>query len=78
MALDSGGDDFLVKPVDASALFEMIASHLDLTWCYEAQSEQSPLSEISPTALVLPSSAVLEKLLESAERNRCKSVTGSA
>ncbi len=74
MALDSGGDDFLVKPVDAIALFKMIALHLDLTWCYEAQSEQSPLSEVSPTALVLPSSAVLEKLLESAERTDVKAL----
>ena len=75
MALDSGGDDFLVKPVDASALFQMIASYLNLTWCYEAQAEQSTLPTASPpTDLVLPSSAVLEKLLESAERTDVKAL----
>ena len=75
MALDSGGDDFLVKPVDASALFKMIASHLDLTWCYEAQAEQSTLPTASlPTALVLPSSATLEKLLESAQKTDVKAL----
>jgi len=33
-SLDTGGDIFLPKPVDASELFAVIAEQLNLTWCY--------------------------------------------
>ena len=74
MALDGGSNDFLVKPVDASALFQMIASHLGLTWRYETQAEQSTLPTALPTEPVLPPSATIEALLEMAQRTDVKAL----
>ncbi len=74
MALDAGGDNFLEKPVEASALFRMIASNLVLTWCYEPQSEQSNLSEALPNEQILPPSSTLEGLLKMAQRADVKAL----
>lgn len=38
-ALDSGGDRFLAKPVDARALFAVLSDCLDLEWLYEVREE---------------------------------------
>ncbi|MEL6816385.1 MAG: response regulator, partial [Cyanobacteria bacterium J06598_3] len=40
-ALDQGGDTFLPKPVDAHALFQVIAQQLDLTWRYDQTADQT-------------------------------------
>ena len=63
-ALNSGVDDFLVKPVDAGKLFEKLATHLNVVWCYE-EKEGSPNDQSAE--LILPSSKVLEALLELAK-----------
>ena len=34
LALDSGFDDFLAKPVIEEELFEILGRHLELTWIY--------------------------------------------
>ncbi len=61
-ALDAGGDAFLDKPVDAAALFRVLAEQLSLEWVYKDTSEAS--DEEGVDLLVLPSSATLEALLE--------------
>jgi CheY-like chemotaxis protein len=38
MALDSGFNDFLAKPVIEDELFQILGKHLELTWIY-ADSE---------------------------------------
>jgi CheY-like chemotaxis protein len=34
LALDSGFNDFLAKPVIEEELFEILGKHLELTWIY--------------------------------------------
>ncbi len=74
MALDAGGDDFLVKPVDARSLFQLISTHLDLTWIYEPQEEPPSQLAARPTELVLPPRATLEKLLAIAQKSQLKAL----
>lgn len=76
MALDAGGDDFLPKPVDAQALFQTVAGHLNLVWQYDSASASTPSSEKSQasTDLVIPSPSVLESLLEQAQAASIKSI----
>ncbi|NEQ97493.1 MAG: response regulator [Cyanothece sp. SIO2G6] len=67
MALSHGGNDFLPKPIDAEELFQLLATHLKLSWIYEHKKEHiSPSVDVD---LVLPSKAVLESLLELALRD---------
>ena len=72
-ALDSGGDDFLPKPVDAGLLFKLLANHLNLEWIYQAL-ESDIATESQPTELVLPSSNILEALLELANQANLKAL----
>lgn len=67
MALDKGGDAFLAKPVDAQALFLVLAEQLKLDWVYEDQLGES--EELVPSAgeVVLPSQQILKTLLAFAQ-----------
>ncbi|MEO0407196.1 MAG: ATP-binding protein [Cyanobacteria bacterium P01_A01_bin.135] len=77
LALNSGGDGFLAKPVAASALFDAMEHHLHLSWQYaEPQAAAagvlytSALSERQSTqhpVSVIPPRADLETLLKSAQ-----------
>lgn len=81
-SLDAGGNDFLVKPVQAEDLFRMLRKHLQLTWIYEApvsglRSEKTLTPEIRsslpPAALqAIPPLKDLEKLLDLAQQGRLK------
>ena len=74
MALDSGGDDFLAKPVDARSLFQLIATHLSLEWIYEAKDNDSEQAQSLPTEVVLPPVNILEALLELASQANLKAL----
>ena len=63
-SLDSGGDLFLSKPIDARELFATVEKCLDVTWCYEIPEESSDgESEMKATEQILPPSHYLEALL---------------
>ncbi len=62
LALNSGGNDFLAKPVDASLLFQRLSEQLNLTWIYE---DASCPGELTPAPIrMLPSTGDLEQLLD--------------
>ncbi|MDC0741658.1 response regulator [Polyangium mundeleinium] len=67
-AKDAGCDAFLPKPVRLSALFDVLARRLALTWIHAApattEAEDEPAPRIEPTA------EVLARLLDLAERGR--------
>lgn len=67
MALDKGGDAFLAKPVDAQALFQVLAEQMKLDWVFEDQLGES--AELVPIAgeVVLPSRQILKTLLTFAQ-----------
>ncbi len=74
MALDAGGDDFLVKPVDARSLFQLISTHLELTWIYEPQEASLSQTASRSTEIVLPPRATLENLLAVAQKSQLKAL----
>ncbi|MEM9486728.1 MAG: ATP-binding protein, partial [Cyanobacteria bacterium P01_F01_bin.116] len=75
MALESGGDDFLAKPLNAEALFTMLANHLQITWIHESDVDTTVSCDEKLTSkLVLPSRQVLETLLKSSQEADIKSL----
>ena len=70
MALNHGGNDFLSKPVDATALFNSLAQHLDLEWTYQTSHDTPESEEPLSVEFVMPSRSILESLLVLAKRNR--------
>ncbi|NEQ55735.1 MAG: response regulator, partial [Leptolyngbya sp. SIO3F4] len=54
MALDSGGDGFLAKPINTNALFAALADHLQLTWIYEVEGITKNSSEQLPAEVLVP------------------------
>ena len=72
MALDHGSNDFLSKPVDTTALFNLLGDHLNLVWTYQSQKNAQTYAEPSAVELVVPPPPVLEELLALAERNYIK------
>ncbi|OCR02621.1 hybrid sensor histidine kinase/response regulator [Oscillatoriales cyanobacterium USR001] len=68
-SLDMGGDDFLVKPVDAEELLTLIAKHLQLTWKYDLTELSTNDNETSTLTIELipPSAIDLQILLELAQ-----------
>ncbi len=87
-SLDTGGDDFLSKPVQADELFQMLRKHLKLTWTYQAKASSReaiqpsvPTPQTSPALvapLVVPPLAELHQLLQLAEQGRLKKLTDVA
>jgi len=67
MSLKAGGDDFLVKPVQAKDLFILVAKHLQLTWQYEADQLSASDNEVSLKEIISPSAADLQILLDLAQ-----------
>ncbi|XGV86174.1 MAG: ATP-binding protein [Limnothrix sp. BL-A-16] len=72
MALNSGGDDFLGKPVDATALFELLSEHLQVEWIYEPPTAASDLVVTAPTDWVAPPYETLSALLALARQANIK------
>ncbi len=70
---EAGGDDFLSKPVQAEALFQLLAHHLQLTWVY-AETPPDPDSVPMPTELTPPPLADLQRLLELVQKGRLQQV----
>ncbi|MEM9217728.1 MAG: ATP-binding protein [Cyanobacteria bacterium P01_F01_bin.150] len=69
MAFNHGGNDFLAKPVNAQELFQQLAMYLSLEWVYEPPADALESEASLSDGLVLPSKAVLESLLELAQRD---------
>ena len=63
-ALDQGGNSFLAKPIDADALFEQVASTLELEWVYDDPPE--PAMASTPDSAI-PTRRTLESLLDLAQ-----------
>ncbi len=74
MALESGGDDFLAKPVNADALFTLLANNLQLTWIYKVADDIRTGSKELPAQVVVPPRQVLEALLKSAQEANVKDI----
>jgi len=66
-ALDSGGNDFLPKPVDAKLLFQLLSTHLDLEWVYQDLPPESSSTQGADggqsDGMSVPNREVLEQLL---------------
>ncbi|NJL89917.1 MAG: PAS domain-containing protein [Coleofasciculaceae cyanobacterium SM2_1_6] len=71
-SLAAGGDEFLVKPVNAGTLFNTLARHLQITWIYEEEAELTPVVDTPASDLVVPPPRELEVLLELAQEGRLK------
>lgn len=76
-SLDSGGDDFLAKPVQVEELFNLLAQHLQLTWQSEetsipASSEPRDTDNNTENNFVSPPLETLQQLLELAQKGRLK------
>lgn len=82
MSLAAGGNDFLVKPVQAEELFTSIAQQLQLTWKYEAtRSDTNPAAgsqETDSAKLAVPPAADLQILLELAQDGLLKQLAETA
>jgi signal transduction histidine kinase/DNA-binding response OmpR family regulator len=82
MSLDAGGNDFLVKPVQAEELLTSIAQQLQLTWKYEAtRSDTNPAAdsrEADSVKLAVPPAADLRILLELAQDGLLKQLAETA
>ena len=64
IALETGGDLFLPKPVDVKLLLAQIAQLLELTWCYESvEEEPSDAPTDTSGELLLPDLDTLQSLL---------------
>lgn len=74
MALDAGGDDFLVKPIDALSLFQQIAHQLNLTWRYDTPTESEVKLNSVPAELIIPTRMTLQALLQCAQDANVKAL----
>ncbi|MBX2866297.1 MAG: response regulator [Leptolyngbyaceae cyanobacterium MAG.088] len=84
LALDSGGDDFLAKPVDVKALLQMLSKYLQLEWRYEQRpqvQDKQPLQITIPTngnkknkGITVPPRQTLERLFKLAQQGDIKAL----
>jgi signal transduction histidine kinase/CheY-like chemotaxis protein len=74
---EAGGDAFLGKPVQAEALWQLLAQQLQLTWIYAALPP-TPLAEPALTALMIPPQEDLQLLLELTQKGRLQQLTALA
>ncbi|MDJ1183496.1 ATP-binding protein [Roseofilum casamattae] len=72
MARESGGNDFLPKPVDVKNLLQLLEMHLNLQWICDRQEE--PEAVEVPAETIIPPRSTLETLLELAGRNQIKAL----
>ena len=47
-AFKAGCDDYLRKPYEAAQIFEKMAQHLEITYCYETLHSSAPVIEATP------------------------------
>ncbi|MEJ2592018.1 MAG: response regulator, partial [Candidatus Thiodiazotropha sp.] len=78
--IDAGLDDFLRKPYRFNEIYDCMARHLGLTYCYTdgAEAPAAPVA-LAPEALVAlpqPLRTELRESLESLERERIESTIG--
>lgn len=62
-SLAAGGDDFLPKPVEMSALLDCLQRHLGLEWIYAAPAEPEPILPVN-LPIMLPPAAILRHLID--------------
>jgi len=81
-SFDAGGDDFLEKPVQANDLFQMLQTHLQLTWIDQpAVAVQEPVQASPPEQtstlppLIVPPLEDLTQLLQLAQQGRLNKLT---
>jgi signal transduction histidine kinase len=78
LAIARGADDFLPKPVDLRLLLQLVSTHLNLQWLYEALPDSvnpsNNPSKLEDQAVVLPSRQVLESLLTSVKYGNVKTL----
>ncbi|MDX2098583.1 MAG: ATP-binding protein [Leptolyngbyaceae cyanobacterium bins.59] len=74
MALNRGSDDFLGKPVDANALFELLSAHLNVEWIYEPSTDALDQVVVDTTNLVAPPYETLSALLTLARQANIKNL----
>lgn len=89
-SLDTGGNDFLEKPIVADELFRLLQEHLQITWKYESiltpdtsfsqhqYQQNSGKKETTNVDMVLPPSVVLENLFLLAQQGRLKRLVVAA
>jgi len=79
---ESGGDDFLCKPVQAEELFQALSQHLQLTWIYEEMPPNASSDPVNrepvPIEFIPPPLKSLQQLLELSQKGRLKQVTALA
>lgn len=74
MAIDSGGNDFLAKPIDVQELFQLLSKHLGIEWIYEPQSDEPDLTAFSTAEWVLPPRETLAALLTLTQQANLKNL----
>ncbi|MEM6426593.1 MAG: ATP-binding protein [Cyanobacteria bacterium P01_D01_bin.128] len=75
LSLDSGGDDFLAKPVQSHDLLRMLEKHLNLNW--NTEEIQEPADSL-PTELIPPPAPVLQTWLTLVQTGRLKRLIEAA
>jgi CheY-like chemotaxis protein len=68
----AGCNDFLAKPIEASALLEQLGRQLGLRWIHEADDAPGALAERGEVAFCLPPAKALAGLLDLANKGRLK------
>ncbi|MDJ0675936.1 MAG: ATP-binding protein [Calothrix sp. MO_167.B42] len=82
-SLESGGDDFLAKPLQVQELFLALAKHLELVWEYEHNPSAMATDNLVETAIsdvkfVAPEPEDLAILLSLTQQGRLKKLTEEA
>ncbi len=82
-SLDAGANEFLPKPLQAEKLLEMLRSHMELTWVYEAREPlkkivSSPAKTLSSEDIIPPSSDILMQLYELAKKGDLDEIVETA
>ena len=82
-SLDAGANEFLPKPLQAEKLLEMLRSHMELTWVYEAREPlkkivSSPAKTLSSEEIIPPSSDILMQLYELAKKGDLDEIVETA
>ncbi|MEO1126853.1 MAG: response regulator, partial [Cyanobacteria bacterium J06639_16] len=80
-SLETGGDDFLAKPVHADELFPLLQQYLGLDWKCAPTHLPSEAVKISPNSssdrideIAVPTTDVLQHMLQLAEQGRLKTL----
>lgn len=63
---ESGGDDFLPKPVDVKEVFSVLEKYLKIEWIYKKKPESPSVQEPGPEVFVRPPRSELESLHKAA------------